>query len=261
MAFFVSIVPVCPIRAEAAHRSEQISQLLFGEVCELLESAKDFLRVRVLYDQYEGWCQASQLVEIDDEQVKQQSTIVAGEWMNKVEVNNQPMMIPFGSSLDLLEDGKAHFGKYSISYQGSTINIGNTYFNEANIEKFSTMYLNTSYQWGGRTVFGVDCSGFCQLVFKCMGIHLMRDAYQQATQGEVVGFMQEAKCGDLAFFDNEAGKITHVGILLNSDTIIHSSGKVRIDTIDNLGIINRDTGKRTHNTRVIKRIAEYKQAN
>jgi gamma-D-glutamyl-L-lysine dipeptidyl-peptidase len=214
--------------------------------------------VRIVYDGYEGWCQTSQLTEVGDEQVKQQSRSLAGDWVNRVEVNNQPMMIPFGSSLNLLQDGKANFGKYAISYHGSTINTGNTCFNEANIAKLSIIYLNTSYQWGGRTVFGVDCSGFCQLVFRCMGIDLMRDAYQQATQGEVVGFMQEAKCGDLAFFDNEAGKITHVGILLNSDTIIHSSGKVRIDTIDNLGIINRDTGKRTHNTRVIKRIAEYK---
>jgi gamma-D-glutamyl-L-lysine dipeptidyl-peptidase len=258
MPFFVSIVPVCPVRAEAAHRSEQTSQLLFGEVCELLESTKDFSHIRVLYDGYEGWCQTSQLVEINDEQAKPRATMLAADWMNKVEVNNQLMIVPFGSSLDLLEDGKASFGKYTISYKGSTINAGNTYFNEANINKLSMMYLNTSYQWGGRTVFGVDCSGFCQLVFKCMSIELMRDAYQQATQGEVVGFMQEAKCGDLAFFDNEAGKITHVGILLNSDTIIHSSGRVRIDTIDNLGIINRDTGKRTHNTRVIKRIEDYR---
>jgi gamma-D-glutamyl-L-lysine dipeptidyl-peptidase len=259
MAFFVCIVPVCPVRAEAAHRSEQTSQLLFGELCELLESSNDFSRIRVLYDDYEGWCQTNQLAQASEEQLKAESNLVAADWANKIEIDNQPMTIPFGSSLSLLKDGKTMLGKYSLSYNGSVIDTANTSLNEANLKKFSNMYLNTPYFWGGKSVFGVDCSGFCQLVFKCMGIRLMRDAYQQATQGEVVGFMQEAKCGDLAFFDNEAGKITHVGILLTPDSIIHSSGKVRIDTIDHLGIINRDTGKRTHNTRIIKRIAEYKQ--
>lgn len=103
-------------------------------------------------------------------------------------------------------------------------------------------------------MFGVDCSGFCQMVYRFCNVHLLRDAYQQATQGEVVGFLQEARCGDLAFFDNEEGRITHVGILLNDNEIIHSSVKVRIDSIDNMGIINRDTRQRTHKLRIIKRM-------
>jgi len=257
MSFFVCIVPVCPVRAEAAHRSEQTTQLLFGEVCELLETSNDFSRVRMVYDDYEGWCQTNQLTEIGDELLNLQNNALAADWVNTVEVNNQPMNIPFGSSLALLPDGTNTFGKFRVAYKGSVINSSDTFYNEKNIKRFSSMLLNTPYLWGGRSVFGVDCSGFTQMVYKCMDMHLMRDAYQQATQGEVIGFLQEVKCGDLAFFDNEAGKITHVGILLNSETIIHSSGKVRIDTIDNLGIINRDTGKRTHNMRVIKRIADY----
>ena len=126
-------------------------------------------------------------------------------------------------------------------------------FTEASIKEISIQFLNTSYLWGGRSVFGIDCSGFVQQVFRFFNKPLQRDAYQQATDGEVVGFLQEAKCGDLAFFDNEEGKITHVGILYNADTIIHASGKVRIDKIDNMGIVNSDTGERTHNLRIIKR--------
>ena len=102
-------------------------------------------------------------------------------------------------------------------------------------------------------MFGVDCSGFAQQVFKLFNVRLLRDSSLQATQGEVVGFLQEAKCGDLAFFDNAEGRIYHVGILLNDHEIIHSSGKVRIDAIDNAGIINSDTGQRTHQLRIIKR--------
>ena len=91
------------------------------------------------------------------------------------------------------------------------------------------------------------------MVFKCLGVPLLRDAYQQATQGDGVGFLQEVKCGDLAFFDNDEGRITHVGILLNDREIIHSSSKVRIDRIDTQGIINTDTQERTHKLRLIKR--------
>lgn len=256
MPFLVCVVPVSPVRAEASHRSEQTSQLLFGEVCELLETTKDFLRIRTIYDDYTGWCQATQLTEIYEAQLATQSGLLAADWVNSITVNDQPMQIPLGSSLALLQSGKATFGKYEVSYEGSFIDAKNISANEASIKKFALQFLNTPYLWGGRSVFGVDCSGFCQLVFKCLNIRLLRDAYQQSTQGEAIGFLQEVRCGDLAFFDNETGKITHVGILLDGNTIIHSSGKVRIDSIDNLGIINTELGKRTHNLRIIKRVIE-----
>jgi cell wall-associated NlpC family hydrolase len=121
------------------------------------------------------------------------------------------------------------------------------------IQARATRFLNTPYLWGGRSVFGVDCSGFTQMVFRFFNIPLLRDAYLQASQGEVIGFLQEARCGDLAFFDNAEGRITHVGILLNAHEIIHSSGQVRIDKIDNAGIVNTDSGARTHQLRIIKR--------
>ena len=101
-------------------------------------------------------------------------------------------------------------------------------------------------------MFGVDCSGFVQVNFKMMGIDLPRDAWQQAQEGRMVNKLKETVCGDLAFFDDKE-EIVHVGILLGNEQIIHSSGKVRIDTIDKKGIINSDTGKRSHSLRVIKR--------
>jgi cell wall-associated NlpC family hydrolase len=115
------------------------------------------------------------------------------------------------------------------------------------------MFINTPYLWGGRSVFGADCSGFVQTAFRYLDIHLPRDAAHQALKGETVSLLQEARCGDLAFFDDPEGDIIHVGILLNEASIIHSYGKVRVDAIDNEGIVNTETGNRTHRLRIIKR--------
>jgi cell wall-associated NlpC family hydrolase len=122
------------------------------------------------------------------------------------------------------------------------------------LEIVAKQFLGTAYLWGGRTVFGIDCSGFVQMVFKLFNINLPRDAYQQAEVGEDVGFLAEAKTGDLAFFDNEQGKITHVGILLSPQSIIHASAIVRIDPIDQAGIVSSSSGLRTHQLRTIRRI-------
>ena len=254
MSFFICAVPVCAMRAEAAHRSEQTSQLLFGEMCELLQAENDFVRVKMLYDNYEGWCQASQLAECDEALF--QNKKLAGEWINEILINDQLMHIPFGSDLSFLEIENNVFDKLKTDYKGVFIEPNKSIMNAESIKKIAFTCINTPYFWGGRSVFGIDCSGFVQLVFKCLHIPLLRDAYQQATQGNTIDFLDEVKCGDLAFFDNEAGKITHVGILLDINSIIHASGKVRVDTIDNYGIINSDNGKRTHHLKIIKRILE-----
>ena len=114
-------------------------------------------------------------------------------------------------------------------------------------------YLNTPYLWGGRSVFGIDCSGFTQMVFRQFGIRIKRDAWQQAEQGQLLGFIQEARAGDLAFFDNVEGRITHVGIMLDNGRIIHASGRVRVDPVDTQGIFNKELNMYTHKLRIVKR--------
>jgi gamma-D-glutamyl-L-lysine dipeptidyl-peptidase len=251
--YLVCCVPASPLRAQASHRSEMVSQVLFGEAVEVLERGEDkWVHVRCVYDQYEGWVMSLVFTEIP-EQVAQAEAHIAADWDNEITINGLPMRIPFGCDLRALQNGNAEWGKYSWSFKGNHLDPKYTRPNEKNIRKFSGIFLNTAYMWGGRSAFGIDCSGFAQLVYKSFGIPLLRDASQQAGQGESIGFLQEVVCGDLAFFDNPEGKITHVGILLNEQEIIHASGKVRIDKIDNQGIINGDTGERSHHLRLIKR--------
>ena len=133
--------------------------------------------------------------------------------------------------------------------------IGTNGINEKDdLVKTAFLYLNAPYLWGGKTPFGIDCSGFTQMVYKLNGYKLLRDVSQQATQGEALSFIEESQPGDLAFFDNSEGEIVHVGIIMKDNYIIHAYGKVRIDRLDQSGIYNTEARKHTHKLRVIKKI-------
>lgn len=254
MAYAVCRVPVAPLRAEPAHKSEMVSQLLLAEAALILDESKDFIKLQCLYDGYEGWCQRSQLAVIDSWHSSSQPQVFTSDWINTVFINDKPAHVPLGIPVPDAETAKLLSGVLRIDYgKALTWNAADVKPDGDAIRERAMQALNTPYLWGGRSVFGIDCSGFTQQVFRFFGLALLRDAYLQATQGEVVGFLQEARCGDLAFFDNAEGRITHVGILLNEQEIIHSSGNVRIDKIDSAGIVNADTGARTHQLRIIKR--------
>lgn len=253
MAYIVGITGSAPMRAEPSHRTEIVSSLLFGEIAQIVDEANDFVKIKTVYDGYEGWCQRTQLVGISDEQVASSTKDLTAEFTNLVEINGTEMQVPFGSSIGLFTQGKAQWGKFSLVYKGAVAKPNAALFTKDYINHIARTYLNTPYLWGGKSVFGIDCSGYSQQVYRFFNKVLPRDAYQQAALGEVVGFLQEATCGDLAFFDNAEGSITHVGIMLDAENIIHSSGKVRIDKIDNMGIVSADSGERTHKLRIIKR--------
>lgn len=241
MNYAVCCVPVAPVRIGADHRSEMISQLLFGETCIVLnEERNGWIRIQNKFDGYIGCCSKLQFREIDEMAYNNKDTVLAAGWVNEIEYNGQQMQIPFGSLIEPTGVAKTWLPVNAVK-------------DDQSIRKIAFIFLNTGYLWGGRSVFGIDCSGFTQSVFKFLDIQLLRDAHQQARQGELVNFLQEGRCGDLAFFDNEEGHIIHVGILLNNHEIIHAAGKVRIDKIDNEGIINAETGARTQRLRIIKR--------
>lgn len=244
--YAICTVPVAHIRVSPDHRAEMSSQLLFGE--KLIITGRDkkgWIKICCKADGYEGWCQLSQFREIDAAQYDHHDITLSAGWMNEVIVNGQPMFVPLGSLIDTKDK--------TIQYAGSSWNVTHAKKDAAAIREIAFKFLNTAYLWGGRSVFAIDCSGFAQAVYKFMDIPLLRDARLQVTKGEEVHFLQEARCGDLAFFDDAAGEIIHVGILLNDHEIIHASGKVRVDKIDNSGITNTDTGERTHQLRIIKR--------
>ncbi|KAF0241936.1 MAG: hypothetical protein FD136_1112 [Chitinophagaceae bacterium] len=253
MGYVVGITGSAPMRAEPSHRTEIVSSLLFGEVAEIIDGTNDFTKIRTVYDGYEGWCQSTQLVGISNEQAAAAGKELVAEFTNLVEINGTEMHVPFGSSLGLFNQNNAQWGKFKLVNKGEVAKPNAALFTEDYIKHIAQTYLNTPYLWGGRSVFGIDCSGYAQQVYRFFNKALPRDAYQQAALGEVVGFLQEAKCGDLAFFDNVEGRITHVGIMLDPENIIHASGKVRIDKIDNMGIVSVDTGERSHKLRIIKR--------
>jgi cell wall-associated NlpC family hydrolase len=246
---WICSVPVAPMRKEATHRSEMVSQLLFGERVQVIESSGDFVLVKNEYDAYTGWCQRSQLTEIGTFAESNEPEMLTSDYINIGMLRDTAIHLPMGVSISNWKKiTESHF-----FYAGSAHSAGTVPFSESAIVALSTSYLNVPYLWGGKSVFGIDCSGFSQQVFRYFGKKLPRDSGDQAKQGEDVGFLAESRAGDLAFFDNAEGIITHVGILLNNHEIIHASGKVRIDTIDQWGIINRDTEQRTHTLRIIKR--------
>lgn len=254
MQYMVCCVPVSPMRADTSHRSEMVSQQLFGEKSIIVEKTEDnWVKINLKYDGYMGWVQLSHLSEIDEEHYLKVDKDLTSDWVNEVDYNGHIMMVPMGSSLSAFSNGKAFWRKNSVYFRGKVWNPDEIKISPKLVKQVAFKFLNTSYLWGGKSVFGIDCSGYAQMVYKFLNKQLPRDAWQQAEEGEVVNFLQEAQAGDLAFFDNEEGKITHVGILLNEHEIIHSSGKVRIDKIDTQGIMNLETKLRTHKLRIIKR--------
>ena len=253
MLYTVCCVPVACLRKEPLHSAELTSQLLFGECCKVLLTEKDWVLVQCQYDEYEGWCQLNQLTEIILDDFLYAKKDLAFDWANEMKYNGANMRIPFGSSLTGVTNGKAEWKKNTVHYEGKVWELSKAERTAKSIRGVALRYLNTAYLWGGKSVFGIDCSGFTQMVYKFFSVPLPRDAAHQAEKGEVIGFLQEARLGDLAFFDDAEGKINHVGILLSDYEIIHAAGKVRIDKIDAQGILNVDTAQRTHQLRIIKR--------
>lgn len=249
MQYGICNLGIVPIRLEPSDTTEMVTQALYGDYFKVLEQRKKWSRIRFAFDNYEGWIDNKQYLEIDESnynellksEIKLSKDLV--EFVSDSTNNLYP--IPVGSDLSGL-------ALLHHNFDGTALNSKRS---KENIVKSSFLYLNAPYLWGGKTPFGIDCSGFTQMVYKLNGYKLLRDASEQATQGEALSFIEESEPGDLAFFDNSEGHITHVGIIMEDNHIIHAHGKVRIDRLDHSGIYNVDQNKHTHKLRVIKKIA------
>ncbi len=259
--FGVCNLSLIPLRAEASDKSEMLSQLLFGDYFEILETTDKWLRICTGYDDYEGWIDPKQFEEIDLDTFMALHNLhaVLGLSLHHQIVktaDNAVLNLLAGSNLPHVKNNHFYINDVEYRIAGGFVKPGRSNF-DAEIENAAKFYLNTPYLWGGRSAFGIDCSGFSQMVFRQFGIKIKRDAWQQAQQGETVDFLQEAKGGDLAFFDNEEGRIIHVGIMLGNSRLIHAAGRVKIDILDDQGIYSEEFKKHTHRLRIIKRFSSF----
>ncbi len=239
MNYGICDLSVIPIRKEGSHTSEMVSQLLYNEMYEVLDEKPGWKLIRTMSDQYEGWIQGIQHHEIDEQEVlalkAKESYIV-----------DQPTITYKGKSLSI--------GTIVHEPVAGSMTIPGRFVPAMMIE-FAQKFMDAPYLWGGRSIFGIDCSGFVQLCARAAGKLLPRDASEQIKEGELVYFLPEIQPGDLAFFGNEDGKIVHVGMMLDNERIIHCSGQVRIDYLDQTGIFNKERNEHTHRLQVIKRLS------
>lgn len=225
----VAKLPVIPVRGEASHRSEQVTQLLYGEEFEVIQEKGEFYKIKMAFDGYEGYISTNQFAETENCDKPVVITSVA------FPVPEQPHL--------QLSPGSEVCKKAVTSLHSS--------LDPPELMSTLQLFLGVPYLWGGRSIWGIDCSGFVQVAAKMHGRKLPRDASQQIEEGDKVNF-SDSRLGDLAFFE-ENGKITHVGIVLSDNRIVHASGSVRIDTLTSDGIQKSDSEK-THNLVRINRV-------
>ena len=211
---------------------------MFNDIYEVIDENDEWVKIRCMYDLYEGWVRKLQHFEIDDKEYN--------EYLKK-----DKYIIT--SPISYYNNKVLSFGSKIFEERENSILLRKKFDSRIMIES-AIKLLDTPYRWGGKSAMGIDCSAFVQLCAKAAGYKLPRDASQQVNHGVTVSFLSEARSGDIAFFENENRRITHVGILLSNDKIIHASGKVRIDTLDQTGIFNKETNRHTHVLSVIKRL-------
>ena len=247
-----------PVRIEPSDRSEMVTQILFGETFSILEERGNWQLIRLHLDTYEGWIDKKQSMKVTDEFIEKVHNSINHIVVQKTaecycKNDSTFILLGKGCNLPVLANNTFHLGDkaYTTISKGKAIPKK---FNASKIASTAIDYLNTPYLWGGRSLMGIDCSGLVQVVYHACGIDLARDAAQQSLKGQPIDFVDEMLPGDLAFFDNSAGEIIHVGIIISSGKILHASGRVKIDNIDHNGIFSEEQGAYTHSLRIIKRL-------
>jgi gamma-D-glutamyl-L-lysine dipeptidyl-peptidase len=253
----ITLVSVVPVRKKPAEQAEMVTQLLFGETYEVEENTEKWLKIVTRFDQCTGWIDSKLFHQHASETTGKAESIQPVLYSKLAEItmpDGSVMLIPAGSSLPGYDPESqtlsAGHNRFKIHALSGKVTRPPT----ANVSGTALQFLNTPYLWGGRSLFGYDCSGFVQTVYKIHGIQLPRDTGRQAGSGILLQPGDELQPGDLAFFGGVDGTVSHVGMILPGGEIIHCSGWVRIDKLDETGIFNRETGKYTHRLLVLRRI-------
>lgn len=260
MSYGIAELSIVPMRREKSERSEMVSQVLFGEMFQVLETEEKWVYIRLIHDGYEGWIDRKMYLPVSEDYVvkyRSENQVITTEVFNIVmkEGDYGNKLVVAGSVLPFFnaDTKKIQVGEDPYTLVSKIKDISIDSLRDLIIE-YALTYYNTPYLWGGRSPYGIDCSGLTQIVYRMAGIDLPRDASQQVLCGQNFSFVEEALPGDLAFFGDDMGAITHVGIIWEQNRIIHASGRVRVDKIDHQGIFNEELKRYTHNLKVIKRI-------
>ena len=249
MSFGICHLGAVAIRETADHHATMLSQLLYGDLFKIKEKRKHWSRVKTTFDSFEGWVANNQIRILTE----QESDLAFQRKEHFYNVDLVSFVSQKSSGLTAIPLGAevSHSELFGHTFEGGK--IGNKSFTKTTIVEIASLYLNSPYLIGGKTPFGIDNSGFSQMVYKMSGQVLRRTVEEQSNQGEVLSFIEECEPGDLAFFDDNEGVIHHVGIVLEDNYIIHADGKVRIDRIDHTGIFNAEEKRYSHKLRVLKR--------
>lgn len=249
MQYGICHLSIVPMRVHPDDSTEMVSQLLYGENFKILEERKKWSRIRGAFDGYEGWVSNNQIVQISQETFEELNAIpkpkLASDIISHV-CTQDGMLLPI-----VMGSVVSSIAILNHSFEGQFTHGQNK---KSKLVETALLYLKAPYQWGGKTPFGIDCSGFTQMVYKINGYPLKRDTEEQSKQGEALSFIEESEPGDLVFFDNNEGIIDHVGIILKDNYIIHAHGHVRVDRLDHTGIFNTEEKLYSHQLRVIKKI-------